>query len=237
MSIEPGTIAPEEKKHPSFWKELPVLVLIAFGLALLIKTFFIQAFYIPSESMVPTLNIGDRVLVNKIVYKIRAPKRGEVIVFVGERDPRPRSFWQKVRESITGGFGGAQPAERDYIKRVIALPGDTVQIERSVVTITPAGGGRPFTLSEPYIATQKDLTPYGPFTVSKDEFFVLGDNRPNSSDSRTALGPIKRSEIVGRAFVRIWPLSRFRGLGRPGYAVGGLVLLGLSRWRRLRFEG
>jgi signal peptidase I len=231
----PGEQEPA-KKPPSFFKELPILVLIAFGLALLIKTFFIQAFYIPSESMVPTLNIGDRVLVNKIIYKLRAPRRGEVIVFVGQRDTRPRSFWTKFRETITGGLGGAQPAEMDYIKRVIALPGETIQIDKSVVTITPKDGGKPFTLKEPYVATQKDLTPYGPYTVPEGSFFVLGDNRPNSSDSRTVIGPIKRSEIVGRAFVRIWPLSRFRGMGRPDYAMSGalVALYALVRRHRMR---
>lgn len=214
------------KKRPtgSFLKELPVLVLIAFGLALLIKSFFIQAFYIPSESMVPTLQVGDRVLVNKIIYKVRKPRRGEVIVFVGERDPTPRSFLMRVRETITGGLGGAQPAERDYIKRVIATPGETIQVDRGQVTITPVGGGKPFTLTEPYISEQRDLTPYGPYKVPAGKYFVLGDNRPNSSDSRTVLGPIPSSEIVGRAFVRIWPMKRFRSLGRPEYAVSAGII-------------
>ncbi|MGH2830892.1 MAG: signal peptidase I, partial [Actinomycetota bacterium] len=156
-SIEqpPGQEAGEsvaQKKKPSFLKELPVLILIAFGLALLIKTFLIQAFYIPSESMVPTLNIGDRVLVNKVVYKIRDPRRGEVIVFVGQQGPKPkRSFLTRFREALTSGLGGAQPAELDYIKRIVALPGETVEVRPEGVTITPKSGS-PFTLAEPYRA-------------------------------------------------------------------------------------
>lgn len=237
-TAEPAAdLLPEpDRKHGSFFRELPILILIAFGLALLIKTFLIQAFYIPSESMVPSLNVGDRVLVNKVIYKIRAPRRGEIVVFVGERDERPRSFWTRVRDTLTSGFGGAQPAERDFIKRVIALPGETIQIEKGVVTITPADGGEPFALDEPYIATGRDLTPLPPTPVPAGTFFVMGDNRPNSSDSRGTLGPIERSEIVGRAFVRIWPLRRFKILSRPGYeaaSVAALTLWWVRRRRRL----
>jgi signal peptidase I len=219
----------------SFFKELPVLILIAFGLALLIKTFLIQAFYIPSESMVPTLQVGDRVLVNKIIYRFREPRRGEIVVFVGERLERgKRGFWTKVRDTITSGFGGAQPAEKDFIKRVIGLPGETLEVRDGTVTITPTGGGTAFTLDEPYVSEQRDPTPFGPFTVPRGQYFVMGDNRPNSADSRGTLGPIRRSEIVGKAFVRIWPLSRFRGLRRPTYTAAALVMLPVALPRRRR---
>jgi len=216
-------------------RELPILILIAFGLALLIKSFLIQAFYIPSESMVPTLNVGDRVLVNKVVYKIRDPRRGEVIVFVGRQDPTPRSFWRRVRDTLTSGLGGKQGPETDFIKRIIGLPGETLQIDAGRVTITPADGGAAFTLDEPYLSEQADRASYGPYTVPKDSYFMMGDNRTNSSDSRTSLGFIERKEIIGRAFVRIWPLRRFHRLTRPTYAmtIGAPILLWTLRRRRL----
>lgn len=214
----PGAPPAEEKKHGSFIRELPVLILIAFGLALLIKSFLIQAFYIPSESMVPTLNIGDRVLVNKVVYKIRDPRRGEVIVFAGENRGAPRTFWQRVRDTLTSGLGGKQGPEQDYIKRIIGLPGETVQIDAGRVTITKADGST-LTLDEPYLAEQKDTQSYGPYTVPAKSYFVMGDNRANSSDSRSSLGFIEENEIIGRAFVRIWPLRRFHRLNRPSYAL------------------
>ncbi|HVL90434.1 MAG TPA: signal peptidase I [Actinomycetota bacterium] len=215
---------PTGKKQGSFFKELPILILIAFGLALLIKSFLIQAFYIPSESMVPTLNVGDRVLVNKVVYKMREPRRGEVIVFVGERFQENRSFLQRVRDALTSGFGGKQGPERDFIKRIIGLPGETVEGVGGRVIVTPAGGGASFALDEPYLA-QPMTQSFSAVTVPKGSYFVMGDNRGNSSDSRGALGSIKKGEIVGKAFVRVWPLSRFRRLTRPGYAEGAAIAL------------
>jgi signal peptidase I len=210
--------APPKKKGSggSFLKELPVLIVIAFGLALLIKTFLLQAFFIPSESMVPTLKVGDRVLVNKLVYRIHPPRRGDIIVFIEQQGPS-KSFWGRVRSFLTEGLGVTKPAQRDFIKRVIALPGETIQISKGVVSITTKGG-KTFSLSEPYLNSDRDLSSYGPFTVPADSYFVMGDNRTNSADSRTALGPIRREVIVGRAFVRIWPLGRFGFFHRPHYA-------------------
>jgi len=230
------------KKHSgwTFFKELPVLILIAFGLALLIKTFLIQAFYIPSESMVPTLLVRDRVLVNKLVYRFRDPRRGEIIVFVAERDAEPkRNVIQKIFHTLTEGLGATQPAEKDFIKRVIGLPGDVVEMHDGIVTITTKDGKK-LKLDEPYLSPEKDTNPYGPFTVPPDQYFVMGDNRPNSSDSRFRLGPIKRSDIVGKAFVKVWPLGRAGLLRRPKYgtpAAGAAlvvlpVALGLRRRRR-----
>ena len=235
--------AEKPKKHSgiSFLKELPVLILIAFGLALLIKTFLIQAFFIPSESMVPTLQINDRVLVNKLVYRFRDPRRGEIVVFVAERDSEPpKSFFRKVADTVTEGLGAKQPPEKDFIKRVIGLPGDTVDLRDGVITITTKDGKK-LTLKEPYLSPEKDPDPYGPFTVPPESYFVMGDNRPNSSDSRVR-GAIKRSDIVGKAFVKVWPLGRAGILRRPKYgppvAASGLVVLpvalALRRRRRPR---
>lgn len=227
---DPEAEPEKKKKEPgSFWKELPILILIAFALALLIKSFLIQAFYIPSESMVPTLNVGDRVLVNKVVYKIREPRRGEVIVFVGERFGEDRSLWQRARDALTSGFGGKQGPERDFIKRIIGLPGETVEGVGGRVVITPAGGGASFSLDEPYLA-QGMTQPFSPITVPKNAYFVMGDNRGNSSDSRGALGSIDKSEIVGRAFVRVWPVGRFHRLTRPDYTESAAIAVPIALW-------
>lgn len=233
----------KEARKGGFFRELPVLIIIAFGLALLIKTFLVQAFFIPSESMVPTLLVKDRVMVNKLVYRTREPRRGEIIVFIAEKDERQRSFLQKVRSFLFEGLGVTKPAERDFIKRVIALPGETIRVRKGVVTITTVAKKR-IKLPEPYVnGDDPDESDYGPFTVPADSYFVMGDNRANSADSRTRLGPIPKSEIVGKAFVRIWPAGRFGFFDTPEYgaaaALGAQVapfplVIGLRALRRRR---
>jgi signal peptidase I len=234
--------APEKKKKhgpASFFKELPLLILIAFGLALLIKTFLIQAFFIPSESMVPTLQVGDRVLVNKLVYRFHEPRRGDVIVFIEHAGPK-KSFGARLKSFFTEGLGVTRPEQRDFIKRVIALPGETIEVKSGTVLITPVRGSR-FSLSEPYVNKEKDTSSYGPYKVPKGTYFVMGDNRTNSADSRTKLGPIKRADVVGRAFVRIWPLGRFGFFHRPHYtqargasAPASLIPLPVLAWGAVR---
>ena len=190
----------------SFLRELPVLLLIAFVLALLIKSFLVQAFYIPSESMEPTLRVGDRVLVNKLVYHFHPPRRGDIIVF---EEPHPtaeshrnpvQSFWHW----LTQGLGVSSDPERDFIKRVVALPGETIEIKAGQVYINGTK------LVEPYLAVSADTRDYPPHRVPADNLFVMGDNRTNSNDSRFGLGDIPFNKIVGRAFVIIWPPGRTR---------------------------
>ncbi|MFA5891640.1 MAG: signal peptidase I [Actinomycetota bacterium] len=207
---------PPAAPRRSFLRELPVLVIIAFVLAVLIKTFLAQAFFIPSESMVPTLEVGDRILVNKLAFRLREPQRGEIIVFAEQYDAAPRSFLSRVRSVLFEGLGVTRPAETDFIKRVIGLPGETVRLSKGVVTITDTAG-KEITLDESYVTGEPDLEPFGPYTVPPGTYFVMGDNRPNSADSRTRLGPIDRADIVGKAFVRIWPVSRFTLFHRPVY--------------------
>ena len=185
-----------------------VLVVAAIVIALVIKQFLFQAFYIPSRSMVPTLEVGDRVLVNKLSYDLHDVNRGDIVVF----ESGPNKDWQRAGID-------------DLVKRVIALPGETVtQCEENRICID----GR--LLKESYLpeGTTTDLyhgsndenghptsaitgcaadSPIGGCTVPAGEFFVLGDNRSESSDARDH-GPIKGSSIVGRVFVRIWPLDR-----------------------------
>jgi signal peptidase I len=194
----------ERRRGPlGFFRELPGLILIAFLLALLIKTFLVQAFYIPSQSMVPTLRVGDRVLVNKLIYDFRDPRRGEVIVFVNPQYEEPErnplaAFWHWLTE----GLGFSTDPNKDFIKRVVALPGETIEIKNGQVFID----GEP--IDEPYLNRLRDTTDMDPRTISADELFVMGDNRPNSQDSRSSLGTIPYDRIVGKAFVILWPPSR-----------------------------
>ncbi|MDQ3293923.1 MAG: signal peptidase I, partial [Actinomycetota bacterium] len=172
--------------------EWVVVVVLALGVALVVKTFLIQAFYIPSESMEPTLEIGDRVLVNKVSYDLDDVERGDIIVF------RRPDDWQ------------AGDIE-DLIKRVIALPGETVRVEAGRVFIN----GEP--LDEPWLPAGEPTPAFAATgcdvecTVPEGEIFVLGDNRRNSSASNQ-FGPLSFDQVVGRAFIRVWPLDNFGGL-------------------------
>ncbi|GAA1812835.1 signal peptidase I [Planosporangium flavigriseum] len=195
------------KRANSFWRELPILVVVAFVVALLVRVFVLQTFYIPSESMEHTLNINDRVLVNKVIYDLRTPERGEIIVF------KSPTSWR------------SDPAEVDFIKRVIAVGGDHVvccdQQRRLVIN------GK--AIDEPYLFHDADgtadLPSEEPFdvTVPKDRLWVMGDHRSHSGDSReqflrtrdTAKATIPDESVVGRAFVVFWPLKRFKWLTVP----------------------
>ncbi len=207
-----------------FWQEFPVLILIAVVLALLIKSFLVQAFYIPSESMQNTLLVRDRVLVNKLVYDFREPKRGEVIVFngvewqlEGEQVADPGNSFQRGLRTITSAIGLGPPNEKDFIKRVIGLPGETVACcDEGRVTIN----GRP--LAEPYILDDNPQAQraFGPVTVPQGRLWVMGDHRAVSADSRaheqdSRRGTIPINNVVGRAFVIVWPLGRAGGLPVP----------------------
>jgi signal peptidase I len=204
---------PSEKKHDdarSFWREIPILVLIAFVIALVIKTFLVQAFYIPSQSMEQTLMPGDRVLVNKVSYEVGEIHRFNVVVF---SNPDPTAV--PDRGPILGflhwlgeGLGFAQPENEDLIKRVIGLPGDTVQIKDNVVYVNGTA------LNEPYLPPGAPAC-NGTFpekTVPAGHIWVLGDNRCESADSRYGLGMVPESNVIGRAFVIVWPFGHVGGL-------------------------
>jgi signal peptidase I len=204
-------------------RELAVLVLVTLGLTLLARALVVQAFFIPSPSMETTLLVGDRVLVNKLVYDLRDVRRGEIVVFDGmdsfvagggaaDGGARDSGPFQAVLE-----FFGAAAGQHDYIKRVIGLPGDRV------VCCDPGGhvtvNGVP--LVEPYLHPD-DAPSQQRFDVVVPEgrLWVMGDHRSRSADSRAHLGQpgggtVPIDKVVGRAFVRVWPLSRVSLLGVP----------------------
>ncbi len=210
--VEPPRRRRSDRERPStkgsFLRELPVLLLIALVLAFLLRTFVLQVFYIPSSSMEETLSVNDRMVVEKVTYRFRAPQRGEVVVFegdsLGEVDPDATVGERAVRG--VGQFLGLVPASaRDFVKRVIGLPGDEIRIEDGQVYVNGAA------LDEPYI-TYGDESDFGPVTVPDDSLFFLGDNRPNSSDSRRSLGFVEEDAVVGRSAVIIWPFENRRML-------------------------
>lgn len=196
----------------SFLVELPLLVLLAFVLAVLLKTFLVQAFYIPSTSMVPTLEVNDRILVNKVVYDVREPRRGEVVVF-HEEGVGPSGISGTLHD-LAAGLGIVPPAQKDFVKRIIGLPGETLEVRDGVVHVD--GVELPErTVEEGGYLHSRGRDDFGPIDVPEGEYFLMGDNRPNSADSRSSLGTIEREELVGRAFVVIWPLGRVGTLPIP----------------------
>ncbi len=206
---------PEQPRRPSLARRVvgstPFLIALALVAALLIKTFLVQAFFIPSDSMEPTLHRGDRVLVNKLAYLGGHVGRGDVIVFADPNGaPSPaRGAIGAVLHWLAEGLGVAQPEREDYIKRVVGLPGETVEIRDRTVHVD----GRP--LEEPYLTDEARSCnqDFGPVTVPPDALFVLGDNRCNSADSRFGLGFVPVDAVVGRAFVIVWPPADLGGLG------------------------
>ncbi len=205
----------EEDRGDSAWRRFigstPFLILVALAVAILVKTFVIQAFYIPSESMVPTLEVGDRVFVSKFMFDGGDIARGDVIVFENPNAAElpARSGISSVLHWLGEGIGIAQPENEDFIKRVIALPGETIEIRHDVVYID----GEP--LDEPYLtqAARDSTGDYPLHTVPDDALFVMGDNRGNSADSRYGLGFVPLEKVIGKAFVVIWPPSHMGGLG------------------------
>jgi signal peptidase I len=201
------------KKQPgplAVVRETVVLVALAILLAVVFKTFLVAAFYIPSGSMEPTLNVSDRVLVEKVSYRFGDVQDGDMVVFVhddlGLQPSGPSNPIARFFSSLGQAIGLVPPSDRDFIKRVVGVPGDRITCDGRLLR-----NGKP--VNEPYLAP--DVTTEGckPARVPAGKLYVMGDNRTNSQDSRS-FGLIDRSDVVGRAFVRIWPLTHVGWLRR-----------------------
>lgn len=168
----------EKKKHGMYLGEILESVAIAVILAVIIRFFLFQPFYIPSGSMEPTLKPGDRIIVNKLIYRYSQPKRGDIMVFKYPRDPA-----------------------RDFIKRTVGLPEETIEIKDSKVYINNKE------IPQPFLEPGLKFGSFGPVEVPEGSYFMMGDNRNNSEDSRV-WGTLPRENIVGKAMFIYWPLSR-----------------------------
>jgi signal peptidase I len=187
-------VAERTPKGSNWLRETAVVVVVALVAAILLRTFVVQTFFIPSGSMDPTLKVGDRILVDKLAYHLHGVDRGNIVVF------------KRPANEDCGGLPVA-----DLVKRVIGLPGDTVSLRRGDVLIDgkqlheswlpasrqnvtyPGPAGQPYDLAKPYV-------------VPANHYFMMGDNRKDSCDSRY-WGPISRSLIVGKVDLRVWPIT------------------------------
>jgi len=178
---------PPETWWQKAWKsgfENLQIVIIALSLAIVIRALVAEPRYIPSDSMVPTLHVGDRVVVEKISYHLQPPKTGDIVVFAPPEQLQEQGFSQ----------------DQAFIKRIIGLPGQTVAVKKGLVYLND----KP--LVEKYIAEPPEYQ-WGPYRVPENEYFVMGDNRNNSNDS-SRWGFLPKQNIIGRAVVRFWPLER-----------------------------
>jgi signal peptidase I len=222
------------RKGTPFWQEFPVLVVVALVLALLIKTFLVQAFYIPSASMENTLQGGnpscqcgtspghpfDRVMVNKLAYDFSSPRRGDIVVFKGPpRWPDETEFTTpsnpiaRVFHDVGAVIGLAPSSGNDFIKRVIGVGGDTIRCRNDVLSVNG------HVLSEPFLypgshACSSDGFEGKSVVVPHGDVFVMGDHRDDSADSRVN-GVVPVSDVIGHAFVVIWPSADWKTLGIP----------------------
>ncbi|MGQ0847705.1 MAG: signal peptidase I [Actinomycetota bacterium] len=184
--------------------ELPALLAIALAVAVVIKTFLIQPFFIPTESMLPTIEINDRVMVSKLNYQLGEPQRGDIVVFVSpfNNEIDTETFPEAVLRHILEAVGIRTASADDLIKRVVAIAGDEVEILDGSLYLNGT------VVPEPYLLEQSTMADYGPEVVPAGSVFVMGDNRLVSYDSRR-FGPIRIDHILGEAVVRIWPFDRF----------------------------
>jgi signal peptidase I len=188
----PAAAKPRSKPGWATALEWGLLLFAALAIAVLIKTFLFQAFYIPSDSMVPTLKTNDRVIVNKLSYHLHAVHRGDIIVFKTPRDESGQPI---------------DPGVDDLVKRVIGLPGETIE-GRADGHIYVDGK----VLKESYLPKgQSPGADFAPIKVPANSYWVMGDNRSNSRDSRffpKAFPFVRKKDIIGRVILRLWPPNR-----------------------------
>lgn len=218
---EPAS-APAGKRRRHFWRELLVIVLVAAALTLVVKAFVAQVYKIPTGSMENTLQINDRVLVNKLVYHFRGIARGDVVVFSGQDSwgpnapPPPNNGFVRLWDEVLSNMG-LESSQTYYIKRVIGLPGDKVACcTAGKVTVN----GVPLTETSYLYPGDAPSFPFKTVTVPAGHVWVMGDHRGDSDDSRYHTsepggGAIPENEVVGRAFMIIWPPSQLRDLPIP----------------------
>jgi signal peptidase I len=195
MKIDPKPSQPEATAPQPLlvqwwqqWRENITILVLAVGLAVFIRTFVAEPRYIPSESMLPTLEIGDRLIVEKLSYYTHLPQRGDIIVFAPPIQLREQGYLE----------------EQAFIKRVIGVPGDKIEVKNGGVYVD---GAR---LSEAYIAKAPNYA-MSPTIVPPDQLFVMGDNRNNSNDSHV-WGFLPKGNVIGHACFRFWPIDRFGGV-------------------------
>jgi signal peptidase I len=205
-----STATPEPAPRPrARLREFPIIIVAALVLAIVVKTFFVQAFFIPSASMTPTLEPGDRILVCRICLHVQDIHRGDVLVF---SDPTPAP---SNGRGLVGGFthwlgeaiGVAHPADPDFVKRVGALPGETWEIRAGELFVD----GQP--IDRPFLSLDVDSRSFGPQTVPDGMLLMLGDDPLESGDSRFppaegGLGYVPVDRVIGKAFLIVWPASR-----------------------------
>ncbi len=224
---------PRRTRRWSAWRELPILIVVALAIALVIKTYVVQPFYIPSSSMEDTLMVGDKVLVNKLVYHFRAIHRGDIIVFNGNgswnptppatrpsSDPLVRAYDDTLGALFRsiGGLFGTPTDQTDFIKRVIGLPGDHVKCCNAQGLVT-VNGVPLHESSYLYPGAAPSLIRFS-ITVPPGRLWVMGDNRQVSDDSRMRMfdpghGTVPENMVIGRAFMIVWPPSQWRILPIP----------------------
>lgn len=208
-----------EKRHLPVWQESLLLIVTAMVMAVIVKAFFLQAFYIPSGSMEPGLHVNDKILVQKVSYWAGDPGRGDVVVFddpggwlPAEAEPQ-RNPVQRFLEIV-----GLFPTGGHLIKRVIGVGGD------HVVCCDPQGRltVNDVPLNEPYVMSAPQAGQGQTFDVEvpAGHLWVMGDNRDNSADSRVHLGDpgggfVEKTQVVGKAWLRVWPLGRMGLMGDP----------------------
>jgi signal peptidase I len=259
-----------KKRKASFWRELPILVITALLLTFLIQTFLARVYVIPSASMEPTLHgctgcTNDRVLVDKLTYRLRDPRPGDVVVFRGPdswgnniefSNPRSDNVVVRALQQAASLVGLAPPDERDFVKRVIAVGGQTVQCCDAQNRVMVDGTA----LTEPYAVFNgsEPQEEFGPVTVPFRGLWMMGDNRNNSADSRRhvadqRLGTVPLDNVIGKARVIVLPPARWQGITDPdprqatalglggpvpswsaGLPLGAGLLLSWPAWRGVR---